>query len=449
MHDWVNAADQPGTGACSRDGDGEDELTLHVPPGNREALARPTGLFAHSRSDTGPVRGCAARIGTWVAYRRPVLSALPLSPTATRRPQDRGRLAALDLLRFGAALAVVAFHLTARRNDAFGVNVWLVFPHVGDVTAFGALGVQLFFIISGFVILMSVWGRSPQEFVASRVSRLFPAYWCAAILTAAMTLLLRPAVLGSDLRLSDAVANLTMVQSAFGVQDIDGVYWTLYAELRFYLLVGLLAVVGLTRTRVIAFAVGWPIAAGIAQTTDSTLVAHVLNGSNASFFAAGMVMYLMYREGQSVFLWLLLVMQWAIAMHTAGTNLTASMLRNTGRDVPAWVVMAAVTVVFALVLLATMSPVGRLSSRWMTFCGSLTYPLYLIHEHWGWVTIAALHGRIGQLPALVVAVVVLVLAATAIHLWVERPLAPRLRTAVRRGLAPSPATAAVPGQRAA
>jgi peptidoglycan/LPS O-acetylase OafA/YrhL len=199
-------------------------------------------------------------------------------------------------------------------------------------------------------------------------------------------------------------------------------------------LVGLLALYGVTRNRVIAFAVAWPVAAAVSQSTDNPLLTHVLNGSNSTFFAAGMVMYLMYREGQSLFLWMVLAMQWAIAMHTAGTNLTASLLRNTGHAFAPWVLMVAVTVCFALVLLATLSPVARFSLGWITFCGSLTYPLYLVHEHWGWVTISLLHESIGQVPALLVTIVLVLLAAAAINVWIERPLAPKLRDAVRRGL---------------
>jgi peptidoglycan/LPS O-acetylase OafA/YrhL len=156
----------------------------------------------------------------------------------------------------------------------------------------------------------------------------------------------------------------------------------------------------------------------------------------------------MYREGQSLFLWLLLGGLWAIAMNTAATNLTGSLLRNTGHAFPAWVVMAAVTAAFGLVLLATMSGIAGLSWGWMSFCGSLTYPLYLIHEHWGWVVISGLHSHIGQLPALMVTAVLLLIASAAIHLWVERPLAAPLRNAVRRGLEPTPAMP-VPCERAA
>jgi hypothetical protein len=50
-----------------------------------------------------------------------------------------------------------------------------------------------------------------------------------------------------------------MFQTAFGAHNIDGVFWTLWEALCFYLLVGLLMLVGITRQRILAFAALWPI----------------------------------------------------------------------------------------------------------------------------------------------------------------------------------------------
>lgn len=84
---------------------------------------------------------------------------------------------------------MVAYHYTAVFGNLFwGVPSREVFPKLSAVTAYGAMGVQLFFIISGFVILMSAHGRPVGQFAASRISRLFPAYWTAVLLTAFLLL---------------------------------------------------------------------------------------------------------------------------------------------------------------------------------------------------------------------------------------------------------------------
>lgn len=83
------------------------------------------------------------------------------------------RLVEVDALRGVAALAVVLFHYTTRFTDLFqpGVPPAVSFPG-------GHYGVNLFFIISGFVIFMTLEKTArPLDFVVSRFSRLFPAYW--------------------------------------------------------------------------------------------------------------------------------------------------------------------------------------------------------------------------------------------------------------------------------
>ena len=49
-----------------------------------------------------------------------------------------------------------------------------MWPGVGALTQYGYLGVNMFFVISGFVILMTAWGRTVETFAISRVTRLFP-----------------------------------------------------------------------------------------------------------------------------------------------------------------------------------------------------------------------------------------------------------------------------------
>ncbi|HEY8505877.1 MAG TPA: acyltransferase family protein, partial [Gemmataceae bacterium] len=125
----------------------------------------------------------------------------------------RERLSELDLLRFVAALAVVLYHFTGFG----GAGAWPdpareIFPGVAAVTRFGYLGVDLFYVISGFVILMSAWGRSPGEFGISRLVRLMPAYWISVLLGAAVYALFRQGHGVPGL----VVPNLTMLQGGLG-----------------------------------------------------------------------------------------------------------------------------------------------------------------------------------------------------------------------------------------
>ncbi len=75
-------------------------------------------------------------------------------------------------------MAVMTLHYGIR-GFAIGDHVSpLHFPTLGPLVRYNYLGVNLFLIISGFVILMSVQGKGVRGFIVSRATRLYPAYWC-------------------------------------------------------------------------------------------------------------------------------------------------------------------------------------------------------------------------------------------------------------------------------
>src|SRR5690606_31869694 len=91
----------------------------------------------------------------------------------------------LDLLRFVAAALVVIFHIST-----FGGTEpsWRIDPAVAPlgwlhpVGWMGYIGVQIFFVLSGFIISASAANSPASSFLEGRASRLFPALWLAATL---------------------------------------------------------------------------------------------------------------------------------------------------------------------------------------------------------------------------------------------------------------------------
>ena len=347
------------------------------------------------------------------------------------RPPRAGRLRVLDGLRLVAALSVVVFHFTSRDSYAWGQHPWEQFPQLSRVTQYGELGVNLFFVISGFVILMSAWGRSVENFAISRVTRLFPAYWVAVGLT---SVLLMSKVADSGLDLWEAVANLTMVHSAMDVRHVDGVYWTLWVELRFYLLIGVMLLWGLTKGRVVSLIVFWPLAAALAKNTDQSLLSTLLIWEYAPYFCVGMALYLIYREGHKVFYWLLVAYNWAFIVGLTGRHHPTKPLGKTHYLPSLLVEVLLITLCIVLVALCTSRKAQEINWRWLTTAGALTYPLYLIHEDWGQFFISRLREQLPPYVTLAVATAACLAMAWLVHIAIERPMAPRVKRWLRSGL---------------
>ncbi|WP_347057908.1 acyltransferase [Blastococcus sp. HT6-30] len=362
--------------------------------------------------------------------------------TAARRqaPAAWERLRVVDSLRFAAALAVVGFHYTGRDSVAWSESVRDVFPFLSRFTIYGGFGPYLFFMISGFVILMSTWGRSVPSFVGSRIGRLYPAYWFAVVLTALVLVTNRSILADWDaVGLPGAALNLTMFQSAFGVPHLDGAFWTLWVELKFYLLLLGMALIGITRERMLALCLVWPVLGALAARWNSPLLTELLVPKYAPFFCIGILIYLLHREGWSAATGLLLAMNYCFALWVCAAHYIPWSVRVAGAPVSFRALVVLLTLCVAALAVATLTRVSRVDWRWLTFLGALTYPLYVIHQVSGWVLLNRLGTVLPAYAALTLVMALMLVLAYLVHRYVERPFGGRLRRAVERDLYRTPA----------
>jgi peptidoglycan/LPS O-acetylase OafA/YrhL len=175
-----------------------------------------------------------------------------LSPGSLQSQSDR--FGYIDSLRGIAALLVIYLHLADHflhtEPNLGALDRWS-FIALTEVIDIGKAAVIVFFAISGYVIPFSLMKRTDhtvQRFVISRFFRLYPAYWLS--LSAALAILVVAA--HQHFNGPTVVANVTMLQQFFGLDNVLGIYWTLQIELIFYALcVGLFVIGLLQRTRFI------------------------------------------------------------------------------------------------------------------------------------------------------------------------------------------------------
>ncbi len=157
---------------------------------------------------------------------------------------NASRIRELDSLRGIAAGYVMLHHYLERysttMNDRGAISI--------DLPISGQFAVHLFFVISGFVIMMSLQRcSSVSQFVFSRFVRLFPTYWTSIAATCLCICLFRVADRQTLYpSVAQIAANASMLHSYFAIPSIDSVYWSLGVELAFYFWISLcFATVGL------------------------------------------------------------------------------------------------------------------------------------------------------------------------------------------------------------
>jgi peptidoglycan/LPS O-acetylase OafA/YrhL len=382
----------------------------------------------------GPLAGAAVDATVELPLVTTATAPSAKQPPTKRRP---ARLAALDGLRLIAALAVACYHLTvAWRLDGQNSPQWFL-PTVSHLTVYGFLGVEVFFLISGFVIGMSTWDRSLGEFFTSRVSRLYPAYWACVLITTAVVIYLpiKGGVPISNIpTLREIAVNLTMLQEPLRIRMVDSVYYTLFVELRFYLLFAAVVAFGLTYRRAVIFCAVWMTVAVIAPALGEPVVNILAVPDYAPYFIAGLAAYLVHRFGKSPLLFGIIGFAWLLSAQRVYDRVDTL---KPGFHVRHWPAVVIVTIAYAVILAVAFGWTNRITWRWLSTAGALTYPFYLLHQRIGYTLIRHAYQRT-HLPAglLITGTILLVLAlAWLVHRIVEKPLSTWIQKALRRSLA--------------
>lgn len=290
------------------------------------------------------------------------------------------RVNEIDLLRFIAALLVVFFHLSFRGYAADNMTV-MPYPLLAPIAKYGYLGVNLFFMISGFVILMTASSGSLQKFVVSRIARLYPAFWACCTITFVMII-----TIGDDryvASLSQYFINMTMLNGFFGVPSIDGAYWSLFVEMQFYALVSAVLVVKRIHQAQILLIL-WLIASFFLEIAPVKILRHLLIIDWSTYFIGGATCFLIWSQGVSLKRIGIIVFSWILAM-IQSINKLPSFEDHYNISMSVIVVSGFITTFYLIMLLIAIRRTGFAGRyRWVMF-GVLTYPLYLIHQNVGYM----------------------------------------------------------------
>lgn len=331
----------------------------------------------------------------------------------TKETKSSARLTELDALRGIAAVMVLLLHF--------------------KLFKFGSSGVDLFFIISGFVIFMSIERYSTlKDFWRSRFIRLFPSYWLSILIALLSRYLFYGSYLPTDFKF--IVGNLTMLQPLFRTTNLVGTYWTLYVELTFYISISLIWYFNKIKNIQILILIGLIIIIVFNSThlilgdkyklyTRFFVVvrATIPLASNLQLFSAGIIFYLCYKNGIDIPKMLLLL----ISIVATAISHSDSVSINHSMDI--FERVACDTVFYAVFMLVIKDKLKCFQFKPLTVIGTISYPLYLIHLSFGTDLRDYLISDIGNLNATAAGILGSFLLAFAITYWFDIPLRKRFK----------------------
>ena len=156
----------------------------------------------------------------------------------------------LNVLRGVSAILIVLYHYTVQYDKSIGHIV----PYTFTVP-WGCYAVYTFFMLSGFLTVYTCKENiTVSRFLKKRFFRLYPMFWICMTVTALYMFILMPERMPS---LKQFLVNLTMMPSLFGIDAVDGVYWTLVKELFFYIGFAIILWLGLIKGGKTGWLWGW------------------------------------------------------------------------------------------------------------------------------------------------------------------------------------------------
>ncbi len=310
------------------------------------------------------------------------------------------RLSNLDIFRAIAALSVCFFH--------FDQHNYVGQPWVDIPLSYGFYGVHIFFVISGFVIPLSIANRMKtiadfKRFMVSRFFRLYPAYVASIILTLSLLYLSLNLTgkqeLMPNINLPSILAHLTLTNDLFGISWYSVIYWTLGIEAQYYLLIALTipALIDESRLTKYAAVLLWiipPVFFGVGVTIFSW----------GALFGMGILTFMVFRKliPRSGYFVLLLL---AALIHGYAFETTSALI--------------------GLTTALGISYLPVIQNRFFIWIGVISYSLYLIHVPIGTRTISMFQmfdtSMIVRFAALFVAAGASIFAAWIFYLVIEKP----------------------------
>lgn len=362
------------------------------------------------------------------------------------------RVSIVDGFRCIAILAVISYHYLYRFSPPIFDRNCYPYEYEPSILRYGFFGVQLFFIISGFVIFQTLGKtKSFKEFAIKRLIRLWPTMVLCSLLTFLIVWLLGtegqfqflPSISFLDFLPGWTFTPPEFWNSILNQQDIsyvDGVYWSLFTEIVFYFFGGLIFFIKpksfltnwlwvtliVNGVRIVSspkarFLFPESLEASFDVTYDFYLN---LNFGYWIYFALGVFFYCLYSKEKPS--------RMAMAIMTSLILLELYFLRdNTLR-----ILFIGIIGLFSILVFRE-SWLSVLKWKVFVWIGLVSYPLYLLHQVIGLILIdriAVLTGNQGAMYLPFIVTIAMIVLSSAIFSWFEKPMTSFLKARFTKNL---------------
>lgn len=247
--------------------------------------------------------------------------------------------------------------------------------------SYGWLGVPFFFILSGFVITLTIERcTSSLQFLKKRFVRLYPTFWICLLITLFTIWVTKSQSIDPmfDRPTLDILANFTMLHELAKLHHVDGAYWSLLPELLFYLLMALLFLFKKV-DKILQYNGALLVICLIHYFFPIPILSRLLDLHYVLLFMIGICFYRIFtRERKApLYLHVLIVANLVLGIYLYG------IVRPHLDLMIVFVSFPAIVLFFYSFVYIKFEILGK--SKFLLFLGFISYPLYLVHQMTGYI----------------------------------------------------------------
>ena len=333
------------------------------------------------------------------------------------------RVKELDALRGLAALMVMWYHFTAFR------------PQAALGFTYGLTGVDLFFIISGFVIFMSLnHVKNSQQFIVNRFSRLYPTYWACVTITFISLITYKLIAFNGDEIITYA-SNLSMFQFYLKARDLDDSYWTLIIEMTFYIvMLALFHFKKLNYLNTIALSMMGMVSITSLFFFENETVKFILNNFQLlqyiPLFLAGITFYKLYHQTNNTF------QNYGIIVVCLICQILSYFYSNRFNGAISIIEYSCILLIyFGLFTAIIHHKLNFIINPVTVYLGKISFAMYLLHQAIGTQILIPYFMNELQLDfwtaSLLLSMPIIILAATLVTYFIEIPLSKLIKQKIK------------------
>jgi peptidoglycan/LPS O-acetylase OafA/YrhL len=211
-----------------------------------------------------------------------------------------------------------------------------------------------------------------------------------------------------------------MLNEFIKIEPIDGAHWYIFTILKFYIITSIIILLKLTKFQKYIAGI-WLIISIITIHYQIPIVNFFIIPKYSTFIISGIILYTAKKEGWDIYKYITLLMSLILSIYIVNNYIPKFNLHYSTKISP-YIVSTIILIIYLFMYMSTINNKQLKLPKYVTTISISTYPLYLIHQNFGYVILNKTGHIINKYPLLIITILLMITLSIIITKFVEPKL---------------------------